>query len=53
MGGLASLFVGSLSQADPFVLTAIVVVVAAVVAVFTFLSDLVLGWLDPRLRVEA
>ena len=53
MGGLASLFVGSLSQADPFVLTAIVVVVGAVVAVFTFLSDLALGWLDPRLRVQA
>jgi peptide/nickel transport system permease protein len=52
MGGLASLFVNSLSQADPFALTAIVVVVGAVVAVFTFLSDLALGWLDPRLRVE-
>jgi peptide/nickel transport system permease protein len=53
LGGLASLFVDNLRQADPFGLTAIIVVIGAVVALFTFLSDLALGWLDPRLRVGA
>jgi len=53
MGGLAFLLLGSLQEADPFGLTAIIVVVGAVVAVFTVLSDLALGWLDPRLRTGA
>jgi peptide/nickel transport system permease protein len=51
MGGLASLFVDSIKDADPFGMTAIIVVIGAVVALFTFLTDLALGWLDPRLRV--
>ena len=51
--GLAGFFLASLGRADPFVLTAVVVVVAIVVAVFMLLSDLVVGWLDPRARVSA
>jgi peptide/nickel transport system permease protein len=53
LGGLASLFVNSIRDADPFGMTAIIVVIGAVVALFTFLTDLALGWLDPRLRVGA
>jgi peptide/nickel transport system permease protein len=53
MGGLAVIFLRSLGQADPFVMTAILVVIAAVVATFMFLADLAVGWLDPRTRVDA
>jgi peptide/nickel transport system permease protein len=53
MGGLAALFLHSIGQADPFVLTAILVVIAGVVAVFVFLGDLAIGWLDPRARAGA
>ena len=51
MGGLSFLFLDSLTQAEPFVMTAIVVVIAAVVAAFELFGDLALGWLDPRLRI--
>jgi glutathione transport system permease protein len=53
MGGLAYLFLQSLSQADPFAMTAILVVIGGIVAVFVLLADLAVGWLDPRARVEA
>ncbi len=53
LGGLANLFLRTIGQADPFVLTAILVVIATVVAAFMFLADLVVGWLDPRARVGA
>jgi len=53
MGGLADLFLGSLSQADPFAMTAILVVIGGVVAVFMLVADLALGWLDPRARVAS
>lgn len=53
MNGLAVLFLRAVGQADPFVMTAILVVIAAVVAVFVFVSDLVVGWLDPRARIGA
>ena len=53
LGGLANFFLRSIGEADPFVLTAILVVIAAVVAAFMFLADLVVGWLDPRARVGA
>jgi ABC-type dipeptide/oligopeptide/nickel transport system permease component len=53
MNGLASLFLHAVGQADPFVMTAILVVIAAVVATFIFLADLLAGWLDPRLRAGA
>ena len=51
--GLAGYFLFSLGRADPFVLTAVVVVIAVVVAVFTVLSDLLVGWLDPRARTAS
>ena len=51
MGGLAFLFLDSLSDADPFAMTAVVVIVGAVVAIFELFGDLALGWLDPRLRI--
>jgi ABC-type dipeptide/oligopeptide/nickel transport system permease component len=50
MGGLAELFLDSLTLADPFAMTAILVVTGGIVAVFMFLTDLALGWLDPRAR---
>jgi peptide/nickel transport system permease protein len=50
MGGLADYFLHSIGGADPFVLTAILVVIAGVVASLMFLADLVVGWLDPRAR---
>lgn len=51
LGGLAAFFLHSVGQADPFVMTAVLVVIAAVVAVFMLLSDLAVGWLDPRAQV--
>lgn len=51
MPGLARYFIGSLTAADPFVLTAILVVIAVVVAAASFLADIAIGWLDPRLRI--
>ncbi len=53
MGGLASLFLSALGNADPFELTALVLVLAAVVSAFITLADLAIGWLDPRVRVGA
>jgi peptide/nickel transport system permease protein len=50
LGGLARLFLHAIGLADPFLLTAILVVIAAVVAAGMFLSDLALGSLDPRLH---
>jgi len=49
--GLARYFIGSLSNADPFVLTAIVTMVALVVAAFALVTDLLLGALDPRIAL--
>jgi peptide/nickel transport system permease protein len=53
MPGLARYFFGSLNAADPFVLTAILVVIATVVATANFLADIAIGWLDPRVRIAA
>jgi glutathione transport system permease protein len=53
MGGLAFLFLQSLGQADPFAMTAILVTIGGLVAVFILLADLAVGWLDPRARVRA
>lgn len=52
IGGLAGLFLHSVGNGDPFVPTAIIVVIAAIVACGMFLADVVLGWLDPRLRIS-
>jgi peptide/nickel transport system permease protein len=53
LGGLASFVLRSLGQSDPFLMTAVVLVLAAIVMLFVTLSDLVIGWLDPRARVAA
>lgn len=53
LGGLASYFYAAIQISDPFALTAVVVMVAAVVAAFMLLSDLALAWLDPRIRATA
>jgi peptide/nickel transport system permease protein len=53
MNGLAGLFLHSIGQADPFVMTAILVVIGGLVAATMFLADLLAGWLDPRVRVTA
>jgi peptide/nickel transport system permease protein len=52
MGGLASYFLGALIQsADPYELTAVVVAASVIVALFMFVADLAVGWLDPRTGV--
>ncbi|HVS84831.1 MAG TPA: ABC transporter permease [Gaiellaceae bacterium] len=51
MPGLAYFFLGGLQRADPFVLTAIVVAIAVLVAFFSLMTDLLVGWLDPRVAV--
>jgi ABC-type dipeptide/oligopeptide/nickel transport system permease component len=51
-GGLASVFLGALGHADPFELTAIVVMSAVVVSGFMFVGDLVVGLLDPRVSTR-
>ena len=53
LGGLASAFLSALGRADPFELTALTICVALVVTVFMTLSDLLTGWLDPRIRIGA
>ena len=53
LGGLASFTIRSLGQSDPFLMTALVVVLAAIVMAFVMLSDIVIGWLDPRARIAA
>lgn len=53
LGGLAGTFLGGLAQADPFEMTALVVVIAVVVSAFLIASDLLVGVLDPRTRVTA
>jgi peptide/nickel transport system permease protein len=53
MGGLALYFLRSIGQADPFAMTAILVVLGGIVALFMLLADLAVGWLDPRARIEA
>jgi peptide/nickel transport system permease protein len=52
LGGLAQAFLTGLAAADPFQLTALVVVAAGVVAIFLVLSDVFVGLLDPRIRVD-
>jgi peptide/nickel transport system permease protein len=51
LGGLATFTIRSLGQSDPFLMTALVVVLAAIVMFFVTLADLVIGWLDPRARI--
>jgi peptide/nickel transport system permease protein len=51
LGGLAQAFLSGLATADPFQMTALVVVAAGVVAIFLVVSDLFVGLLDPRIRV--
>ncbi len=51
LGGLAQAFLAALAAADPFQLTALVVVAAGVVAIFLLVSDIFVGLLDPRIRV--
>jgi peptide/nickel transport system permease protein len=52
LNGLADVFYFyATKNPDPFVLTAIVAVIGAVVAFAMLLGELALGWLDPRLRV--
>lgn len=53
LNGLATFFIRSMSNADPFILTAIIAMVAVVVAFFALVADLLVGWLDPRTRADA
>jgi peptide/nickel transport system permease protein len=49
-GGLASAFLQAVGNADPFLLTAIFTMTAAIVCLFAFVGDIVVGLLDPRMR---
>lgn len=51
LDGLASYTLQALGRADPFQMTAVVVVLSLVVIVFMTIADIVAGWLDPRARV--
>jgi peptide/nickel transport system permease protein len=51
-GGLASVFLGGLGHADPFELTAIVVMSAVLVSGLTLGGDLLVGLLDPRMSTS-
>ena len=51
LGGLAQAFLSGLAAADPFQMTALVVVAAGVVAIFLVVSDILVGLLDPRIRI--
>jgi ABC-type dipeptide/oligopeptide/nickel transport system permease component len=51
-GGLASVFLGGLGHADPFELTAIVVMSAVLVSGLTLAGDLLVGLLDPRVSTS-
>lgn len=51
LGGLATLTIQALGDADPFEMTAVVMTLAIVVIVFMTLADLLVGWLDPRVRI--
>lgn len=54
LGGLASFFLGALTQSsDPYQLTAVVVAASCIVVVFMLIADLAVGWLDPRTAVAA
>jgi peptide/nickel transport system permease protein len=50
-GGLASVFLDALGRGDPFMLTALVVMTASIVCLFAFVGDVLVGLLDPRVRV--
>jgi peptide/nickel transport system permease protein len=52
LGGLAQAFLTGLAAADPFQMTALVVVAAGVVAIFLVVSDVFIGLLDPRIRLS-
>jgi peptide/nickel transport system permease protein len=49
--GLGSLFLASITLADPFQLEAIIVVTVLAVVGFSLLGDVIYGWLDPRIRM--
>jgi ABC-type dipeptide/oligopeptide/nickel transport system permease component len=53
LGGLASYTIQALGRSDPFQMTAVVIVLAAIVLVFVTTADLIVGWLDPRARIAA
>lgn len=48
--GLAAIFFFGIKESDPFLLTAVLVVIALIVAAFVFVADAIVLWLDPRLR---
>ena len=50
-GGLATAFLQSLGNADPFLLTALLVATAVIVCGFMLLGDVVIAMLDPRIRL--
>lgn len=54
LNGLASFFLGALTQAaDPYTLTAVIVAASCVVVLLMFVADLAVGWLDPRTAAVA
>jgi peptide/nickel transport system permease protein len=54
LNGLASFFLGALTQsADPYTLTAVIVAASCVVVLLMFVADIAVGWVDPRTAAVA
>lgn len=51
LGGIGALWVSVVGGYDPYQVEAVLAVTAAAVVIFSLLSDLVLGRLDPRVRL--
>jgi peptide/nickel transport system permease protein len=52
LDGMGRYFINALNGGDPYPIMAWLIVTATVVIVFNLIADLLLGWLDPRIRLD-
>ncbi len=52
LDGMGRYFINALNGGDPYPIMAWLMVTSTVVIVFNLIADLLLGWLDPRIRLE-
>jgi peptide/nickel transport system permease protein len=52
LDGIGRYFINALNGGDPYPIMAWLMVTATVVIVFNLIADLLLGWLDPRIRLD-
>jgi peptide/nickel transport system permease protein len=52
LDGMGRYFINALNGGDPYPIMAWLMVTATVVIVFNLIADLLLGWLDPRIRLD-